>query len=47
MAYSNYSFRQVWRVIVVLAFAVGIAALAGSLIGDGLIPAVLQLGVQG
>jgi hypothetical protein len=47
MAYSNFSLKRMWRVCVALAVAVGIAALAGSLIGNGLIPALLQLGVQG
>lgn len=47
MAYSNFSFRHVWQVCVVLAFAAAISALAGALIGDGLIPAVLRLGMPG
>lgn len=45
MAHLDFSFRRVLRGLVILVLAAGFAALAGALIGDRLIPALLQLGV--
>jgi hypothetical protein len=47
MAFFDFVRRGRWRLCIVAVLAAGIAGLAGVLIGNRLIPALLQLGVQG